>query len=54
MSNLLIKKKADNFSFNVIDEDEEIDVPEFQQMAVFGTFTINGDINLIGDLVIRA
>ena len=44
--------EIENFSYNLIEEDSEMEIPEFQQMTVYQYITIDGDIVLEGDLVL--
>ena len=46
------RRKADNFSYNIIDEGEEIVIPEFQQMIVQQAIQINGNLINEGSLVV--
>ena len=49
-----IERESDiNFSWWNIPEYKIVTVPEFQQMTVFDTLNIIGELNLQGDLVIR-
>lgn len=47
-----IVTKIDNFSYNVIEEDDDLEIPENQQMIVYQQITLNGDLILTGDLVL--
>ncbi len=49
-----INKISDpNFSYTEIDDNEFVTIPTNQQMAVFGTFTLDGKLNLNGSLILR-
>ena len=45
--------KPDSFSYEKIEEDKELTIPEFQQMTTHGTLTLNGTLNIDGGLAIR-
>ena len=49
---LTLDEEAQNFSFNFIDE--PLWIKEKQQMAVFGYFELNSDINVDGELILGA
>ena len=49
---LTLDEEAQNFSFNIIDE--PLWIKEKQQMAVFGYFELNSDINVDGELILGA
>lgn len=43
----------ENFSYEKVISSKTLTIPEYQQMAVFGTFTVDGNVNLEGSLVLR-
>ena len=49
---LTLDEEAQNFSYNFIDE--PLWIKEKQQMAVFGYFELNSDINVDGELILGA
>jgi len=48
----LVSIDDENFSYNNITEDNEIEIPENQQMIVYNTLSIDGSLVINGDLVI--
>lgn len=43
---------TENFSYTFIEDNKVLNIPLYQQMIVFQNITINGTLNLIGDLVL--
>ena len=48
----LVSIEDENFSFNYIETNCDIEVPEYQQMIVYDALTVDGILNINGEVIV--